>query len=351
MRLRNLVTPIIAFLLFTIGCVPESLTTPLTIEERKLEFLPAYYDHVVYLDNQVVGFSYDGDEARNKRVSFSYEGDTQTTTFDPWKTPINPWTNRSCKRYDYDVVGLLPDGRLGLLITCDDESAATTYLSTNRFIFAYDWHTSKLEQLVKGKLTQGFDPTLYTWNPEMTLGVQATTGGYRGTIYWIMPDGISPMNVEIEDRGLAWNLMDYLEGKERTGIARNPAWSPDGKTIAFFVSIYGILEEPKPKFNVNYDLFFMDPTTKKPKIELMDIADAGKIVWSPNNEYLLFQGCVGRNLTCALWRYRISDKSLSLIKEGEFADYIWITNEKIVVAKNIELPYKDNEIWEYTIVE
>lgn len=108
---------------------------------------------------------------------------------------------------------------------------------------------------------------------------------------------------------------------------------------------------PSDLWVITSDLFFMDPTTLKPVQELMNVADAGKIVWSPNNEYLLFRGCVGRRLTCGFWRYRISDKTLSLIKEGEFADYIWITNEKIVVAKNIDLPYKDNQIWEYSISE
>jgi hypothetical protein len=159
------------------------------------------------------------------------------------------------------------------------------------------------------------------------------------------------MDIEIENRGLIWNLKDYYEGKERTGGVRHPAWSPDGKTIAFFVTTYGILEEPKPQFNVNYDLFFMDPFALEPRLELMDIADAGKIVWSPNSEFLLFRGCVGRELTCGLWRYRIGDKTLALVKEGEFADYIWITNEKIVAAKNIDLPYKDNQVWEYTLSE
>ena len=185
----------------------------------------------------------------------------------------------------------------------------------------------------------------------MTLGVQETGPGYPGTIYWIKPEGISPMGIEIEDRGFTWNLKDYYEGKERVGGVRYPSWSPDGKTIAFFVTSYGILEGPSPKYNVKYDLFFMDPSTLEPVLELMDVADADNIVWSPNNEYLLFRGCIGRKLTCGLWRYKVSDKTLILIKEGDFADYIWITNEKIVVAKNIELPYRDNQVWEYTILE
>ncbi|MBK9211161.1 MAG: PD40 domain-containing protein [Anaerolineales bacterium] len=159
------------------------------------------------------------------------------------------------------------------------------------------------------------------------------------------------MDIQIEDRGLTWNLKDYLEGKERTGAARHPAWSPDGKTIAFFATTYGIKENALPRYNVNYDLYFMDPNTLKPMQELMGVADAGKIVWSPNNQYLLFRGCIGRKLICGLWRYKIIDKTLSLIKEGEFADYIWITNEKIVAAKYIELPNNDGQIWEYSISE
>jgi hypothetical protein len=247
-------------------------------------------------------------------------------------------------------MSVLPDGRLGLLKECNDGSAATYYLSTNRSIFAYDWHTGELERLVAGKLTQGSNPKFYTWNPDMTLGVQETGPGYPGTIYWIRHDGMSPMDIEIENRGLKWNLRDYLEGKERIGAARHPAWSPDGKTIAFFATIYGIREDPSPKYNVNYDLFFMDPSTLKPVPELMDVADAGKIVWSPNNEYLLFRGCIGRRLTCGLWRYRISDKTLSLIEEGEsFADYIWITNDKVVAIKDIDIFSDGTEIWEYSI--
>ena len=95
----------------------------------------------------------------------------------------------------------------------------------------------------------------------------------------------------------------------------------------------------------------MDPSTLEPKLELSDVANADDIIWSPNNEYMLFRGCIERRSTCGLWRYKISDKTLSLITEGEFADYIWITNEKIVAAKNIDLPYKNNQIWEYSISE
>jgi hypothetical protein len=328
---------IIFLLTFATSCLPGNDWTSLRIKEQLLHFPSARYNHIVYINDRVISFAEDSNAPKEEQVTFAYEGDKSTTQFNPQDDP-------DCKRYSYfQVVSLLPDGRLGLFKECKVDLGITAF----RTIFGYDWNTRALEQLMPDRLPL-FGPKFYTWNPDMTMGIQETTGSYRGTIYWISPDGISPMDIEIEDRGLTWNLKDYVEGKEQTGLAVAPAWSPDGKTIAFFVSTYGILEEPKPKFNVNYDLFFMDPSTLEPKQELMDIADAGNIVWSPNNENLLFRGCVGRRLTCGLWKYKITDKSLALIKEGEFADYIWITNEKIIAAKNIDL-YKDNQIWEYTI--
>jgi hypothetical protein len=338
--------PWLLVLVVATSCVQQESGIDLGVVERQMAFPPEKYEHVVYLDNKVIGFIDDDIQISGKdQPGFAYEGDLKMT-------PFNPVQDSKCIiRLKFQVVGVLPDGRLGLLKECNDGSANTYFLSTNRTIFAYNWHTGELEQLVAGKLTQGSRPKFYTWNPEMAQGIQETTGSYRATIYWITSNGMSPMDIEIESRGLIWNLKDYLEDKERTGIVVAPAWSPDGNTIAFFVSTYGILEEPRRKPNINYDLFFMDPSTLKPKSELMDVADADKIVWSPNNEYLLFRGCIGRRLICGLWRYRISDKTLALIKEGLFADYTWITNERIVGIKYTNNTYSVTEIWEYTITE
>src|SRR5262245_14809242 len=165
-----------------ISCAPSDKLNSLNITARQLAFPTGYYNHVVYIEDRLVGFTVNR-EPPEKRISFAYEGDKEATPFNPEDDPL-------CVNYSYfEVVNLLPDGRLGLWKECDDGSAVTAYLSTNRSIFAFDWHTGELEQLVDGKLSQGSDPKFYTWNPEMTLGVQETGPGYPGTIYWIKPDG------------------------------------------------------------------------------------------------------------------------------------------------------------------
>jgi hypothetical protein len=336
------IPPIALILLLLASCRLSSDFASIGVSARLLSFPPGYYNHVVFIDGRVTGFAVNR-KPPEERISYAYEGDVAMS-------PFNPEDDPKCVRYSYfQVVSKLPDGRLGLLKECLDDSGPTIFFSTERSIYAYDWHTGELERLVAGELTPASNPKFYTWNPDMTLGIQETNSGWQGTIYWIASDGMTPMDIQIEARGLTLNLKNHLEGKEHTGLIGSPAWSPDGKIIAFFVSTYGVREEPLPKYNVNYDLYFMDPITLKPAVELMDVADAGKIVWSPSGEYLLFRGCVGRKLTCGLWRYMIADKALSLVKEGEFADYIWITDDKIVAARFTDLNYEESQIWEYSL--
>lgn len=323
---------------FLVSCssntIPVNDSTP--VGGRLLSFPAAYYQSVVYIDGRLLAFTDSTAKDPAKRVSYTYEGENDLHSF-------NPQHITECENFiGYSMKGMLPDGRIGFLGCGEAESS-------NWSIFALNWQTGEVEQLVKGPLTVSYHSKDFTWDPEMTRGVQETVGSYQGTIYWILPDGISPMDIEIEDQGLKWNLKDYYEGKDRVGLVRFPAWSPDGKTIAFFASTYGIREEPLPKMNIRYELYFMDPSELKPVQILQGIADAFRLRWSPDSRHLLFDGCVGSRLKCGLWLYSLESKLLSLISEGECQDFIWITNEKVVAIKNIGLPYNNNEIWEYSI--
>ena len=135
MKLINLFVSALLVSTFVTSCVSGNTWTQLSIAERRLSFPPGYYNHVVYIDGRIIGFADNSDAPIEEQISFAYEGDKETTLFNPEDDP-------KCVNYSYfQVISLLPDGRLGLLKECYDDSGATAFLSTNRSIFAYDWHT------------------------------------------------------------------------------------------------------------------------------------------------------------------------------------------------------------------
>jgi len=306
------------------------------VQGKLLSFPSGFYQSIVYLDDRLIGFTFGDQLDPIKRVSYAYEGDVALHSF-------NPQNINECKDFiGYSIKGVLPDGRIGFL-GCGEDTGSTLGM------FTYNWQTGEVEPLIKGPLVQGYQPKSFTWNPEMTRGVQEMVSGAQGTIYWISPEGISPMDVKIEYQGLTWNLKDYYEGKEDVGLVLSPSWSPDGKTIAFFASTYGVREEPRLKASIKYELYFMDPSELMPVQVLKGMVNAVHIRWSPDGKYLLFSGCAGPMQRCGLWLYTLESKSLSLVAEGDFQDFIWVTDKKVVAIKNIALPYNDNEIWKYSI--
>src|SRR4030095_4073095 len=97
----------------------QSIT--LNVNERQLSFPSGYYNHIIYIDDRVIGFAQDTDAPKEKQISFAYEGDEEKTLFNPEDDP-------NCKRYtSFQVASLLPDGRLGLFKECkkDFELTAT----------------------------------------------------------------------------------------------------------------------------------------------------------------------------------------------------------------------------------
>jgi len=325
------------------ACSPNStpIDDSIKIKSQLMSFPTAFYENVIYLNDRIIAFSHDPNKHPSERVSYAYEGDQNLHLFKLAQDP-------TCRETAYNIFGgVLPDNRLGLLKDCLTQLPASI-----PSILAYDWQTGTLEQIVKGPIAEGDLPKAFTWNPQMTKGVQEMGNGIEGTIYWISPEGASPMDIEIEDQGLKWNLKDYFEGHtERVGSASFPAWSPDGNTIAFFASAYGIREEPRPKMNAKRALYLMKVSDLKPVQVIPEIPNAFRLRWSPDSKQLLFSGCMGSQFQCALWLYNVDTKLLASIDKGDFQDFTWINNEEIVAIRNIALPYDDNQIFEYTISE
>jgi hypothetical protein len=324
-----------------VSCLPSDTTVidDSPVDGKRLSFPPAFYQNVVYINDRLLGFTFGDAREAADRVSYAYEGDSALQLFDPLDA-------KGCPMFiGYSIKGLLPDGRIGFL-GCGQGSRWS--------IFALNWQTGEVERLVKGPLVGVYSSKDFTWNPQMTRGIQEMVDAAQGTIYWISPEGTAPMDIEIEDQGLKWNLKDYYEQHDNfqpgIGFVLSPAWSSDGKTIAFLVSTYGMREVPHLKESIKYEVYFMDPVELKPIQILSGIVDAARIRWSPDSKHLLFSGCTGSRRRCGLWIYSLEARSLTFLAEGDFYDYIWVTNEKIVAIKyDVDKYLEESEVWEYSI--
>lgn len=326
------------------------------VQEKRMPFPPAHYESVFLVDNNILAFSFDSEQDEiEKETLYAYLGDSNLQYFQPIDIsgcyrPMSP-----------HLITLLPDGRIGFL-SCADAPPNYNPLffvtpklgQAFKSIYAIDLKTGEVEKLVQDPLTPQYSPKNFTWSPDMSQGVQEMVDGAQGTLNWISKDGVTPINIEIEVNGRTWNLNGYYKDqtlRKGNGFVISPAWSPDGNTIAFFASDYGVREVPSLTWDIEYNLYFMNPEEQKPLLKLENIINAYNLRWSPNSKLLSFTGCIIQYPECALWVYEIETSTIHFIAEGSFWNTSWSSIETILAIKIVGEPYDDNEIWEYKILD
>ena len=248
-----------------------------------------------------------------------------------------------CRATDYTYPTALPDGRLGLHLSCKGRWPDRPIGRDNaRYIVAYDWETGELEQIVDEPLP--FEARDFSWSPDMTRGV-LEIGSLLSTIVWLTPVGMEPMTITIGSGEQSWSLEENLAAmyddridNSEVGIARDPVWSPDGRFIAFWASTNVIGRSGISRARGTYSLYLLDPDT----LQLQEIAEGvkntGSPAWSPDSRWILFTGNIG-SVQNSMWLVSADGDTIEFVGQGRdselrggFAGWDWLNDQDVIAT-------------------
>ena len=255
---------------------------------------------------------------------------------------------------NYTHPSLLPDGRLGLINGCVSRGDPPGL--KRQYIVAYNFQTEETNLLVKEPLPN-YLSNGFTWNPEMTKGLQQIYGGLEGTVYWMSREGVAPVDFAISDGRRSFspaNDFPHFSGNDEQGIVFSPAWAPDGKTIAFFVTLDAIGRSGFSRSDGEYKVFFMDPIEQKPYPVVGKIYDPFRLIWSLDSKWLAFIGDYGLIRRHGIWLYSIEAEKIYPIASGDFSRIAWSPDSTKIAATVCEPDHPNSlcdryEIWEYDV--
>ena len=313
------------------------------ISSEELSFPSVKYRSLIWLPIKgLAAFSSDIYQPSTQQVKYAFEGDTELHYL-----PLPPDPN--CLVFTrYIRPRLLADGRMGIQKACgqDDLHKDANYL------LAYDWDSRETKQIIASPLPSTISGT-YSWNPDMTSGVMDIFDGLNGTLFWISPQGVQPMELTLSDGKRSWSLASaYPDFPDYSsyGIAFSPAWSPDGKTIAFWVSFEVIGWEGLSRADAGFDLIFLDSSKMTYSIVLKNIYYPFLLDWSPDGEWLVFRGRIALSSQDRLWLFSPKDKKLEYFAEGYFDDVVWYPDgRKVAVIYCYDVLCDKQTILEYDL--
>lgn len=323
---------LIITLLSSCSGAKSTVNTPITLDFPKSQ----YYGALIKTNNDVMVLV---DSDRGDVQWYAKEGDKEFERFN-----FTESTNCSSTRR-YGAYETLPDGRLQIWEWCLTDKGGVDYL------LAYDWDSGQLEKIV-GPLPIGSSGA--SWNPQQTKAIGYLDSKFATkTLYWIYPNGFDPLDLEIRDGNLAWNLKDDFPKFEaadtgESGSTGRASWSPDGKQIAFFASPNAIGKTSFSRFGVEYYLYLLNPETLQYEVVADSIYSPFLLAWSPDSTYIVFIGKRGFLKQNGIWLYSTKTNTVSKISEGIYQGVVWRSDNSVVAIQCEDLQVC-NQIVEYNV--
>jgi WD40 repeat protein len=232
------------------------------------------------------------------------------------RRPLDLPPRAECLRTSYLHPMSLPDGRLGLIVDCSKQEDAPTY-------------SVAAVQLPEGQpqdlLIVPFRPARVAFNPDLTMGLVAQSSRICAGITGLTDGQVHDIDVfvgEGEQRFGIDTKPDDTDECSDDGRADFPAWSPDGRQIAFFASPESIGKAGVDRLRAPWELYVMDAVAREPEELLSNVLSPYALAWSPESDRLAFSGEV-RGQGEGIWLIDPQTGDLSRLYGGTVLFLAW----------------------------
>jgi hypothetical protein len=289
----------------------------LNAEARDVPFQKGEFGGVAFVDKDWVVLSYNDDPNAVGSATSLWRLKIDGTRFEQ----LSVDSDVSCDRVAHLAPSRLGDGRIGFVLHCSHLEGPDPI---ERILMALDLETGNTERLVESSLDTGTG--VFTWDPAVSRGLYGETSAPCVGIVGLTRAGVEYLPITIEDDGQSWRLDEQFLRPLRSqcrdvGRASWPAWSPDGKLVAFFASPAAIGKDGLARLDAPWNLYFMDSGLRMPTKVLENVLHPQELKWSPDGRLLAFGGEIDGQE--GIWTYRSENGTLERLSEEGIHSLDW----------------------------